>query len=88
MSISSIPTNVSESLTESDSCVESSVYSTANSSCSRESDAEIFLLFDDSVEPLASTKEIAEYEEVVAAEQHWEDMLRSRFERQVDLASW
>ena len=53
MSISSKSANVSESLTESDSCVESSVYSTANSEFSCESDAEIFSLFDDSVGPLA-----------------------------------
>ena len=88
MSISSISINVSESVTDSDSWVESSVYSTANSEFLRESDAEMFLPFDDSVEPLASPEEIAEYEEVVTAEQHWEDTLRSRFERQVDLASW
>ena len=62
MSISSISINVSESVTDSDSCVESSVYSTANSEFSRESDAEMFSPFDDSVEPLASPEEIRFYD--------------------------
>ncbi|XP_028419305.1 uncharacterized protein LOC114545162 [Dendronephthya gigantea] len=88
MSISSKSKSVSESLTESDSSVESSVYSTANSGLSRDSNAEVFVPFDDSVEPLASPEEVAEYEEAVAVEQQLENTLQIRFEAQVDVTSW
>ena len=84
MSVSSQSSEVSASSSDTDSFIDSSVYITANSD---ESDSEI-LPFDDNVEPLASPEEIAQYEEAVAEEQQLEDMLESRFDGRVDIASW
>lgn len=84
MSFLSQSSGVSESSSETDSSVSSSVYTTANSG---ESDTEISP-FDDNVEPLASPEEIAEYEETVAEEQQLEDMLQNRFDGRVDITSW
>jgi hypothetical protein len=84
MSVSSQSSEVSASSSDTDSSIDSSVYITANSD---KSDSEI-LPFDDNVEPLASPEEIAQYEEAVAEEQQLEDMLESRFDGRVDIASW
>ena len=84
MSISSRSSNVSESSSDTDSSVNSSVYMTANSG---ESDNE-FSPFDDTIEPLASPEEVAEYEKAAAEEEQLANMLQDRFEGHVDVSSW
>ena len=84
MSISLRSSNVSESSSDTDSSVNSSVYMTANSG---ESDNE-FSPFDDTIELLASPEEVAEYEEAAAEEEHLANMLQDRFECHVDVSSW
>ena len=57
---------------------------TANSG---ESDNE-FSPFDDTIEPLASPEEVAEYEKAAAKEEQLANMLQDRFEGHVDVSSW
>ena len=74
----------SDSWSETESSCDSSEYFTANSG---ESESE-FLPYDDNIEPLASPEEIAQYEQVVAEEQHNENVLQQRFNAEIEVASW
>ena len=50
--------------------------------------ANLNLPYDDNIEPLASPKEIAQYEQAVAEEQHNENILQWRFNAEIEVASW
>ncbi len=59
----------SDSWSETESSCDSSEYFQANLN-------QNFLPYDDNIEPLASPEEIAQYEQVVAEEQHNENVLQ------------
>ncbi len=72
----------SDSWSETESSCDSLEYFTANSGESE------FLPYDDNIESLASPEEIAQYEQVVAEEQHNENVLKKRFNVEIEVASW
>ena len=84
MSNSTASSCSSDSWSETESSYESSEYYTANSG---ESDSE-FLPHDDNIEPLASPEEIAQYEQIVAEEEHNENIWQQRFNAEIEVASW
>jgi hypothetical protein len=71
------------SSSDSDCSEESSCYFTANSG---DSESE-FSPFDDTIEPLASAEEIAQYEEDTPREEEFENTLQGRFEGRVNVSS-
>ena len=71
------------SSSDSDCSEESSCYLTANPGDSEPD----FSLFDDTVEPLASAEEIAQYEDSIAREEELENTLQARFEGRVNVSS-
>ena len=84
MSNSTASSCSSDSWSETESSCESSEYYTANSG---ESDSE-FLPQDDNIEPLASPEEIAQYEQIVAEEEHNDSIWQQRFNAEIEVASW
>ena len=74
----------SDSWSETESSYDSSEYFTANSG---ESDSDI-LPYDDNIEPLASLDEIAQYEQIVAEEEHNENVWQQRFNAEIAVSSW
>ena len=74
----------SDSWSETESSCESSECIRANSG---ESDSE-FLLYDENFEPLASPEEIAQYEQVVAEEEHNTNIWKQRFNAEIEIPLW
>ena len=83
MSDSSQSSSNSMSSPDSNCSEQSSCYLTANSG-----DFETeFSPFDDTIEPLASAEEIAQYEDSIAREEELENTLQARFEGRVNVSS-